>query len=202
MLDPPYRAHPHSIDSGGSNFYQSENSTENSTSNSGISVAHFPEPIAVFSSLGVLYAKRNAVKEALKRRERLGIDPFNAGFAHRNLFHKLIDFGALRLCFQIFIRSAEVFQENYCKEVGWTALEPIVSEPIYDRKLRSELTIVRLSHDSAPVSGGLTVVLLCERIAKEDIEVRFFQPALTEKQAENFIEEEVFWERQALFTPK
>lgn len=211
-LDPPYRAHPHSVDSigGGAPTFYPENSFENSSlgTSAGISVAHFSEPIAVFSQLGVLYAKRNAVKEALRRRERLGVDPFGAGFAHRNLFHKLIDFGALRLCFQVYIRSEknDEHDEHHPLESfsgrrpgQWTPLEPIVSEPIYDRKLRSELAIVRLSHDSAPVSGGLVAVLLCERVAKEDIEVRFFQLSSSEEE-EHF--KEVLWERLALFTPK
>lgn len=55
------------------------------------------------------------------------------------------------------------------------AIQPIVSEPIFDKKAMSELVITKLSHCSAPVSGGREVILLCEKVAKEDIAVRFYE---------------------------
>ena len=39
----------------------------------------------------------------------------------------------------------------------------------------AELIIVKLSHYSAPCTGGKEIILLCDRVAKDDIQVRFFQ---------------------------
>lgn len=54
-------------------------------------------------------------------------------------------------------------------------LEPVVSEPIYDKKSNTLLHICKLSHCSASCAGGQEIILLCEKIAKEDIAVRFFE---------------------------
>lgn len=58
---------------------------------------------------------------------------------------------------------------------GLVAIQPVISEPIFDKKAMSELVITKLSHCSAPVSGGQEVILLCEKVAKEDIAVRFYE---------------------------
>ena len=39
----------------------------------------------------------------------------------------------------------------------------------------SELTITKLSHCSAPVTGGSEVILLCDRVTKDDVQVRFYE---------------------------
>lgn len=39
----------------------------------------------------------------------------------------------------------------------------------------SELVICRLSDCIAPVTGGKKIILLCERVVKEDISVRFYE---------------------------
>lgn len=39
----------------------------------------------------------------------------------------------------------------------------------------SELTITKLSHCSGPVGGGKEVILLCDRVTKDDVQVRFFE---------------------------
>lgn len=39
----------------------------------------------------------------------------------------------------------------------------------------SDLLITKLSHCSASVVGGMEMVLLCEKVAKDDIQVRFFE---------------------------
>lgn len=38
-----------------------------------------------------------------------------------------------------------------------------------------DLEICKLSHCSASVAGGTEIILLCKRIDKDDIEVRFFE---------------------------
>lgn len=54
-------------------------------------------------------------------------------------------------------------------------LTPVVSDVIYDKKAMSDLTICRLSDCSAPVSGGKNIIMLCEKVVKEDIRVRFYE---------------------------
>lgn len=39
----------------------------------------------------------------------------------------------------------------------------------------SDLIITKLSHYSAPVTGGKEIILLCDRVAKDDLEVRFYE---------------------------
>ena len=39
----------------------------------------------------------------------------------------------------------------------------------------SELIIIKLSHCSAPATGGREVILLCDRVTKDDIQVRFYE---------------------------
>lgn len=38
----------------------------------------------------------------------------------------------------------------------------------------AELIITKLSHYSAPCTGGKEIILLCDRVAKDDIQVRFY----------------------------
>ncbi|KAE8574083.1 Putative dorsal [Halyomorpha halys] len=59
------------------------------------------------------------------------------------------------------------------------------------RKAMADLVICKLSHSAASVAGGQDVILLCEKVAKEDISVRFFE----EKDGK------IFWEGYGDFTP-
>lgn len=54
-------------------------------------------------------------------------------------------------------------------------LAPVVSEPIFDKKAMSDLVICRLCSCSASVLGNTQIILLCEKVAKEDISVRFYE---------------------------
>ena len=54
-------------------------------------------------------------------------------------------------------------------------LPPVVSEPIFDKKAMSDLVICRLCSCSASVLGNTQIILLCEKVAKEDITVRFYE---------------------------
>ena len=55
----------------------------------------------------------------------------------------------------------------------------------------SDLTILRLSHCSASIAGGQEIILLCDRITKDDIQVKFY-----EEQGG-----QVIWESLADFQP-
>ncbi|XP_014210238.2 dorsal-related immunity factor Dif-like [Copidosoma floridanum] len=54
-----------------------------------------------------------------------------------------------------------------------------------------DLVICKLSHCSASVAGGMEMVLLCEKVTKEDIQVRFFE----EK------DDHILWEALGDFQP-
>ncbi|MBN3294760.1 NFKB1 factor, partial [Polypterus senegalus] len=72
-------------------------------------------------------------------------------------------------------------------------LEPVVSGPIYDSKApnASNLNILRMDKTSGSVAGGEEVFLLCDKVQKDDIQVRFYQ--------EN--ENELLWEGFGKFGP-
>lgn len=55
----------------------------------------------------------------------------------------------------------------------------------------SDLTICKLSDCSASVAGGKEIILLCEKVAKEDIQIRFYEER----------DGEVYWEALGDFQP-
>lgn len=62
----------------------------------------------------------------------------------------------------------------------------------YLSEAMAELIIIKLSHYSAPCTGGKEIILLCDRVAKDDIQVRFFQ----ESSGQGLV-----WEAYADFLP-
>ena len=50
-------------------------------------------------------------------------------------------------------------------------LEPVCSVPVYDAKAKKELAIMDMSDNTSPVEGGRKIILLCEKITREDIKV-------------------------------
>ncbi|EFA02850.1 dorsal [Tribolium castaneum] len=121
-----------------------------------------------FSNLGIQCVKKKDIESALRLREEIKVDPFMTGFSHRNQ-PTSIDLNAVRLCFQVFL-------EGERRGKFTVPLTPVVSEPIYDKKAMSDLMIVKLSHCNSYVDGGRNeIILLCEKVAKEDIQVRFFE---------------------------
>lgn len=89
---------------------------------------------------------------------------------------------AVRLCFQVFLESDNRPRFSI-------PLPPIVSDPIYDKKGTNDLTICKLSDCSATCAGGKEIILLCEKVAKEDINVRFFEQ----------INDKIVWESKGDF---
>nr|AFI98401.1 Dorsal [Delia antiqua] len=122
---------------------------------------------AVFSNLGIQCVKKKDIEGALKAREEIRVDPFKTGFAHR-FQPSSIDLNSVRLCFQVFMESDQ-------KGRFTQPLPPVVSEPIFDKKAMSDLVICRLCSCSASVLGNTQIILLCEKVAKEDISVRFYE---------------------------
>lgn len=172
--DPPFRAHPHNL-------------VGKKSCKDGVCALIFDNAgICTFNNLGILCAKRKDIRDRLRVRESLGVDPFHTGFAHKSQAFKVIDLAVIRLCFQVYLES---FPDSNDFSIP---LESIVSEPIYDKKAMSELAINKLSHCSAPVSGGTDVILLCDRVVKDDIQIRFFEER----------NEQIFWESFAEFKAK
>ncbi|KAF2880990.1 hypothetical protein ILUMI_25206 [Ignelater luminosus] len=128
-----------------------------------------PETMSVtFSNLGIQCVKKKDIEAALKVREEIRVDPFRTGFAHRNQ-PTSIDLNAVRLCFQVFLEGEQ-------RGKFTVPLTPVVSEPIYDKKAMCDLVIVKLSDCVSSVNGGTKdIILLCEKVAKEDIQIRFYE---------------------------
>ena len=55
-------------------------------------------------------------------------------------------------------------------------LDPVCSLPVFDAKAKKELVIMDISETEAPVEGGKKIILLCEKVLREDVKVRFWDP--------------------------
>ncbi|XP_076296675.1 dorsal isoform X4 [Lasioglossum baleicum] len=154
--DPPHRPHPHNLvgkEACKRGVCTVEVSSENMT--------------VTFANLGIQCVKKKDIEEALRIREEFRVDPFRTGFEHKK-HPTSIDLNAVRLCFQVFIEGSQKGKFN-------VALPAVVSDPIFDKKAMLDLVISELSHHNAPVTGGMKMIVLCEKVAKEDIQVRFFE---------------------------
>ena len=100
--------------------------------------------------------------ESLKLREEIRVDPFKQGFAHSTSGQ--YNLNQVRLCFQVFLR-----QPNN----SLVPVDPVVSNVIYDAKAHKDLNICNYSDNCAPIEGGKKILLFCEKISRDDIEIRF-----------------------------
>ncbi|CAH1098641.1 unnamed protein product [Psylliodes chrysocephalus] len=160
--DAPYKPHPYKLVSKAKNTECKNGILER------ILVIKGPETQISLKGIGVQRIKLNAMAKSLEEREFLEIDPFSTGFSHRNQ-PTSIDLNVVRLCFQVFLEGDTPGKFS-------VPLQAVVSEPIYDKKAMSDLTIIKLSDCVSYVDGGRKdIILLCEKVAKEDIQVRFFE---------------------------
>ncbi|KAG5873704.1 hypothetical protein JTB14_016723 [Gonioctena quinquepunctata] len=124
--------------------------------------------VVQFRNMGVQCVKRRKMAVSLEIRMQQRVDPFYTGFGHRNQ-PTSIDLNTVRLCFQVFL-------EGDTPGKFTVPLKPVVSEPIFDKKAMSDLCILKLSDCVSSVDGGKKdIILLCEKVAKEDIQVRFYE---------------------------
>jgi len=126
------------------------------------------EMTAEFPHLGVQCVRRKDVHQSLSNRQQIKVDPFRQGFSHAD--NSALDLNAIRLCFQAFLENPS--SPGKYKVV----LDPVVSHPIFDAKAKKELQIMDMSDNSSSVEGGKKIILLCEKITREDIKVRFYDP--------------------------
>ncbi|KAJ8402678.1 hypothetical protein AAFF_G00363500 [Aldrovandia affinis] len=108
--------------------------------------------VIAFQNLGIQCVRRREVKDAILQRMTRHINPFNVP-REQLLQTEEYDLNVVRLCFQ-----------------------PIISNPIYDNRApnTAELRICRVNKNSGCVKGGDEIFLLCDKVQKDDIEVRFF----------------------------
>ncbi|XP_008216914.1 embryonic polarity protein dorsal-like isoform X2 [Nasonia vitripennis] len=163
-VDPPYKPHPCKLFNG------------NTMDKHGVChiYVHRTKKQIHFKNLFVESVNVEDVVESLTERERKKVDPFKTGFAHKDSPED-ISLNSVRLCFQVILHSFAS---------GSIEVDPVVSDPIHNtckrlniktlRKKTNYLNICYLSHNSATVAGGLKICILCERVPRNDIEVRFF----------------------------
>uniref|UniRef100_UPI00358DD982 transcription factor p65-like n=1 Tax=Myxine glutinosa TaxID=7769 RepID=UPI00358DD982 len=119
---------------------------------------------AYFPNLGIQCVRRREILDSLRLRLQRNVDPYQVGNAALNL--EDIDLNVVRLCFEAFITDPTG---------NMAALPPIVTQEIRDRRATStsELKICRVSRSVGSVQGGDEVFLLCDKVQRDDIEVRF-----------------------------
>ncbi|XP_047458405.1 nuclear factor NF-kappa-B p100 subunit isoform X2 [Mugil cephalus] len=167
--DPP-RVHAHSL--------VGRHCTENGTCTLDIG----PNDLtASFGNLGILHVTKKGVVEVLTR--RLREERKRQKDAHYHLTEleetsilkeakelgKVMDLNIVRLKFTAYLQDSNG---------GFTrALKPVVSNPIYDSKSpnASNLKISRMDKTCGSVLGGDEIFLLCDKVQKDDIEIRFYE---------------------------
>ncbi|XP_078087730.1 nuclear factor NF-kappa-B p105 subunit-like isoform X2 [Mustelus asterias] len=82
---------------------------------------------------------------------------------------KYMDLSVVRLMFTPYLPGSE---GKFTRR-----LSPVISDPIYDSKApnASSLRIVRMAKTAGSVMGGDEIFLLCDKVQKDDIQVRFYQ---------------------------
>lgn len=122
-----------------------------------------------FQHLGIQCVRKKDVEDSLKQRKDIRVDPYRQTFKHMEN-PQSIDLNAVKLCFQAFL-------ENPSTPGKYTIiLPPVCSNPIYDAKAKKELQIMDISDTTSPVQGGKKIIILCEKVTREDIKVRFYDP--------------------------
>ncbi|KAL1462322.1 hypothetical protein WDU94_014163 [Cyamophila willieti] len=120
-----------------------------------------------FTNLGIQCMKKKDIQASLDERKKCNVNPFDTGFDHKG---GNINLNAVRLCFQVFLPLEQTQSSG-----SVIKLPPVVSDPIFDAKSNADLAIVRLSHTSASIAGGMEMILLCDKVNKDDIRVKFFE---------------------------
>uniref|UniRef100_A0A3P8YP94 RHD domain-containing protein n=1 Tax=Esox lucius TaxID=8010 RepID=A0A3P8YP94_ESOLU len=150
---------------------------------------------AQFSNLGILHVTKRGVVEVLtkrlrdeKKRQRGTHYHFTdaeeqAIVREAKELGKVMDLNIVRLKFTAYLQDSNG---------GFSrALKPVVSNPIYDSKSpnASNLKISRMDKTCGSVLGGDEIFLLCDKVQKDDIEIRFYE------------EDDGSWEAYGDFSP-
>lgn len=151
----PFRPHPHDLVGKDckDGFYETEFGAD--------------RRVLCFQNLGIQCVRRREVKDAIHSRMIRKINPFGVR-DDQLLTIEDYDLNVVRLCFQVFLADEH---GNYTR-----ALLPVVSNPIYDNRApnTAELRICRVNKNCGSAAGAEEIFLLCDKVQKDDIEVRFF----------------------------
>jgi len=161
--DPRPRAHPHNL--------VSPASIGRGGCKSGVCKEYVDsEDMTIeFPHLGIQCVRKKDVEASLRERRGIRVDPYRQGFRHMENTGT-IDLNAVKLCFQAFLETPG-HPGKYT-----TVLDPVCSVPVFDAKAKKELVIMDISETEAPVEGGKKIILLCEKVLREDVKVRFWDP--------------------------
>jgi Rel/ankyrin family protein len=135
----------------------------------GVCTSHVnsPDMTVEFQHLGIQCKRKKDIQKALDERKSIRVDPYRQGFDHSNSPGN-IDLNAVKLCFQAFLEDPAT-PGKFTRVVP-----PVCSKPIFDAKAKKELQIMDISDTSAPAEGGKKIIILCERVSRDDIKVKFF----------------------------
>ncbi|XP_063163671.1 nuclear factor NF-kappa-B p100 subunit isoform X1 [Candoia aspera] len=135
---------------------------------------------AQFNNLGVLHVTKKNMLEVIKdklqkQKMRNRVQPLTAESEQELIeqeakeLKKTMDLSIVRLRFNAYLRDSS---GNFT-----LALKPVISDPIHDSKSpgASNLKISRMDKTAGSVRGGDEVYLLCDKVQKDDIEVRFYE---------------------------
>ncbi|XP_033016273.1 nuclear factor NF-kappa-B p105 subunit isoform X1 [Lacerta agilis] len=151
-----------------------------------------------FPNLGILHVTKKRVLDTLEARM---IDSCKKGYnpgllVHPDLSYIQVEGGGER---QLTEREREIIHQSALQQTKemdlsvvrlmFTAflpdstgsftrrLQPVLSDPIYDSKApnASNLKIVRMDRTAGCVTGGEEIYLLCDKVQKDDIQIRFYE---------------------------
>ncbi|XP_034632067.1 nuclear factor NF-kappa-B p100 subunit isoform X1 [Trachemys scripta elegans] len=134
---------------------------------------------AQFNNLGVLHVTKKNMMEIMKDKlKQQKIRNRNQALTESELreieleakeLKKVMDLSIVRLRFTAYLRDSN---GNFT-----LPLNPVISDPIHDSKSpgASNLKISRMDKTAGSVRGGDEVYLLCDKVQKDDIEVRFYE---------------------------
>ncbi|XP_075466819.1 nuclear factor NF-kappa-B p100 subunit isoform X2 [Ascaphus truei] len=136
---------------------------------------------AQFNNLGIVHVTKKSQLEILKEKMRqqiLRTRRVNQGIAELEEkkieqevkeLKKAMDLSIVRLRFTAYLPDST--------GAYTLPLKPVISEPIHDSKSpgASNLRISRMDKTAGSVKGGDEVYLLCDKVQKDDIEVRFYE---------------------------
>ncbi|NWH69936.1 NFKB1 factor, partial [Piaya cayana] len=151
-----------------------------------------------FANLGILHVTKKKVFETLETRM---IDACKKGYNPGLLVHPELGYLQADGCGdrQLTEREREIIRQaaiQQTKEMDlsvvrlmFTAflpdsngsftrkLDPVISDAIYDSKApnASNLKIVRMDRTAGCVTGGEEIYLLCDKVQKDDIQIRFYE---------------------------
>ncbi|XP_071956065.1 uncharacterized protein [Antedon mediterranea] len=118
-----------------------------------------------FEHLGVQRIKQDEIFSALLVRLNQGVNPFKnfqLTTTDRKKLIGLFDLTVVCLCFQVYL----------VQEAGETVpLAPVVSQPIFDKNYPA---VIQIDRRTGFARGGDKVFILCSKIQRDDIAVKFF----------------------------